>query len=141
RGKSIHHNDSGFATNVTEGLIMRAWHYMAAVAAHEAELATRNIMKKPKRNGTYHRLKEVSDYYCSQSSNVDMLNSPNVKMVQVQQKIRLSTNILKRFRDAYVEGMVCFAENVAHMNSSTSSNICFEKKIHDDDDVQYLTAS
>ncbi|OIW03596.1 hypothetical protein TanjilG_06105 [Lupinus angustifolius] len=107
------------------------------------------MMKKPNRNGTYHRLgsiKEVSD--CSQSSNVGTLISPNVKMVevtpqvqvqvqvQVQQKIRLSTNILKRFRDVYVEGMVCFAENVAHMNST--SNICFDKKIHDED-VQYLT--
>ncbi|CAL0322246.1 unnamed protein product [Lupinus luteus] len=64
-----------------------------------------NTMKKPKRNGTYHRLgnmKEVSD--CSQSSNVNMVEV--TPKLQVQQKIRLSTNILKRFRDAYVEETV-----------------------------------
>ncbi|KAK7291399.1 hypothetical protein RIF29_06509 [Crotalaria pallida] len=105
-------------------------------------------MKKHRKNEAYHRLtsiKEVSD--CSHSSNnVTMLISPNVKMVEVmpnkiQPKIKLPTNLLKRFRDAYVEGMLCFAENVAHMNNG---NICFEKKIHDhddDDEVRYLTAS
>lgn len=98
-------------------------------------------MKKYRRNGTYHRLKsitEVSD--CSQCSNVGMLSS-DVKMVEVvpkvQPKIRLSINLLKRFRDAYVEGMLCFAINIAHMNNG---DICFVKKIHDDD-VQYLTPS
>ncbi|CAL0323950.1 unnamed protein product [Lupinus luteus] len=65
-------------------------------------------MQKSRRNTTYHRLKSIKEVReCSQSSNVGKVFSPNMKMVEdkpkAQPKIRLSTNLLKRFRDAYVE--------------------------------------
>lgn len=41
-GMPINYNDSGVAADVTERLVVRAWHYVAAVATHEAELATRD---------------------------------------------------------------------------------------------------
>ncbi|KAE9588234.1 hypothetical protein Lal_00002980 [Lupinus albus] len=86
-------------------------------------------MQKSRRNTRYHRLKSIKEVSeCSQSSNVF---SQKMKMVEdipkAQRKIRLSTNVLKRLRDAYVEGMLSFAENVAHMNSSR--NIWFQKKV------------
>lgn len=91
-------------------------------------------LKKHGRKGTYHILKndtEVSDCH----HNVATL-SPSVKVVEVIPKIQpKSTNLLKRFRDAYVEGMLTFALHVAHMNNG---DICHQKNIHDDDDVLVL---
>ncbi|KAK7271214.1 hypothetical protein RJT34_26927 [Clitoria ternatea] len=101
-------------------------------------------MKKYKRRATYHKLKsgtEVSD-----AENVGILISSNVKMLdviipKVQPKIRLlSLSLLKRVRDAYVQGMLSLAEHVAHLNNG---ELCFLKTIHhhDDDDVRLLIAS
>ena len=68
---------------------------------------------------------------------------PKVKMVEEeiqkahQPKIRLSINLWKRLRNAYVQRMLGLAEHVAHLNNG---EICFLKKIHDDE-VQLLLAS
>ncbi|TKY44756.1 hypothetical protein E2542_SST31034 [Spatholobus suberectus] len=84
-----------------------------------------SMKKKYRRKGTYHKLKsgtEVSD--CSTDE-------------KVQRKIRLSINLWKRLRDAYVQRMLSLAEHVAHFNNG---EICFLKKIHDDE-VHLLIAS
>ena len=72
---------------------------------------------------------------------------PKVKMVEEEipkahhqpptNKIRLSINLWKRLRNAYVQRMLGLAEHVAHLNNG---EICFLKKIHDDE-VQLLLAS
>ncbi|KAG5022142.1 hypothetical protein JHK85_018484 [Glycine max] len=100
-------------------------------------------MKKYRRKiSTYHKLKsgtEVSDD-CS-VENGCMLR-PKVKMVEEeiqkahQPKIRLSINLWKRLRNAYVQRMLGLAEHVAHLNNG---EICFLKKIHDDE-VQLLSS-
>ncbi|KAG5007559.1 hypothetical protein JHK85_026101 [Glycine max] len=105
-------------------------------------------MKRYRRKrSTYHKLKrgkEVSD--CSSVENGCMLR-PKVKMVEEEipkahhqpptNKIRLSINLWKRLRNAYVQRMLGLAEHVAHLNNG---EICFLKKIHDDE-VQLLLAS
>lgn len=93
-------------------------------------------MKKYRTRSTYHKLKsqkEVSD--CSE--NVAIMSNPNVKVVQVKVKPKvglkmrlLSINLMKRFRDAYVQGMLGLAAHVVHLNNG---EICFLKKIHQDD--------
>ncbi|KAK7314604.1 hypothetical protein VNO77_33131 [Canavalia gladiata] len=95
-------------------------------------------MKKCRRRESYHKLKrriEVSDY---NYENVG-ISSSKAHMVEVipkvQPKIRLSRNLWKRLRNAYVQGMLCLAEHVAHFNNG---EICFLKKIHDDDDELQL---
>ncbi|KAL2321155.1 hypothetical protein Fmac_030124 [Flemingia macrophylla] len=86
-------------------------------------------MKKHRRKGAYHKLKGVTDQVSEYSTTSDE---------KVLPKIRLSINLWKRLRDAYVQRMHSLAEHVAHMNNG---EICFLRKIHDDDDVQLLIAS
>nr|KYP65544.1 hypothetical protein KK1_011785 [Cajanus cajan] len=86
-------------------------------------------MKKHRRKGTYHKLKSVTDQVSDYSTCSDQ---------KIQPKIRLSINLWKRLRDAYVQRMLTLAEHVAHLNNG---EICFLKKIHHHDDVQLLIAS
>ncbi|CAJ1952015.1 unnamed protein product [Sphenostylis stenocarpa] len=98
-------------------------------------------MKKHRRKGAYHKLNSSTEE-SDGVENVGMLR-PKVKMVEGTPRVhqpkisRLSINIWKRLRNAYVERMLSLAEHVAHLNNG---EICFLNKIHDDE-VQLLIAS
>ncbi|KAK7364105.1 hypothetical protein VNO80_12503 [Phaseolus coccineus] len=98
-------------------------------------------MKKHRREGAYHKLNSSSTEVSDSVENVGTLR-PKVKMVEGIPKVhqpkisRLSMNIWKRLRNAYVKRMLSLADHVAHLNNG---EIFFFKKIHDDDVHLLLT--
>ncbi|ESW24709.1 hypothetical protein PHAVU_004G153201 [Phaseolus vulgaris] len=92
-------------------------------------------MKKHRRKGAYQKLNSSTEVSGSVENVGDTLR-PKVKMVEVIPKVhqpkisRLSMNIWKRLRNAYVKRMLSLAEHVTHLNNG---EICFFNKIHDDD--------
>ncbi|KAJ7975168.1 hypothetical protein O6P43_005129 [Quillaja saponaria] len=89
-------------------------------------------MQRYRKRGRYHRILKtvVND---NDHVNISLLEEQHAKfqkvglIPRVQPKIRLSMNLLKRFRDAYVGSMLCFADHVPCLN-----NVYFEMKIQDD---------
>lgn len=92
--------------------------------------------KRRPSKATYHRFSDEDEYYSQGRTSISMLQ-PIIPTLLLQPKLRLSTSFLKRFRDAYVDAMLCFAERAVHFNNG---EVFFLKKIQDDD-VRYLTAS
>ncbi|QHO13376.1 hypothetical protein HN51_070780 [Arachis hypogaea] len=107
-----------------------------------------NLRKHTSRRGTYHILKNHTshDDYCNHhhitTSSSNSSSSSSNKMVQVipppqkvqQPKSTNNNNILKRVRDAYIEGMLSFALHVAQTNNVGDN--CFlnlKNNTHHDD--------
>ncbi|KAJ7970331.1 hypothetical protein O6P43_008534 [Quillaja saponaria] len=78
-------------------------------------------MKRYRKRGSYDRLKSMA----TDNENVQFSMSEarpskfrKVRLIpRFQPKIRLAMNLLKRFRDAYEESMLSFAEHVSYLSN------------------------